>query len=182
MAETTSATTDGTHQQAGSPRRSTRLVWAIAAAALVAVGGTAYALVGSDDADQSTPSSEDVAGSPISPGGAITPGGASGSCVELYDLQTLANRDIVFDGTVQVVNGDQVTFAVNEWFRGDQIPEVSLSGAEGLGGLTSAGPTIGLEPGTRLLVAGDGGFAWSCGFTQPYDEAVAEQWRAALSG
>lgn len=27
---------------------------------------------------------------------------------------------------------------------------------------------------------GDGGFAWSCGFTQPYDADTADQWREAL--
>jgi hypothetical protein len=31
------------------------------------------------------------------------------------------------------------------------------------------------------LVAGDGSFAWSCGFTQPYDASVAADWKAALT-
>jgi hypothetical protein len=39
---------------------------------------------------------------------------------------------------------------------------------------------VSLAPGTRLLVSGDGGFAWSCGFTQPYDDATASQWRETL--
>lgn len=30
--------------------------------------------------------------------------------------------------------------------------------------------------------AGDGGFAWACGFTQPYDEAVAAQWKEVFGG
>jgi hypothetical protein len=31
-----------------------------------------------------------------------------------------------------------------------------------------------------LLVAGDDGFAWSCGFTQPYDRVVAACWAAVF--
>jgi len=50
-----------------------------------------------------------------------------------------------------------------------------------VGGMTSAGPGAALAPGTRLLVAGDGGFAWSCGFTQPYDRDVATAWAAAFA-
>ena len=37
-----------------------------------------------------------------------------------------------------------------------------------------------LRPGARLLVAGDGGFAWGCGFTQTYSPDVASGWRSAL--
>ena len=155
---------------------------AAAVAVVVALVGGAIALSDSDDgkapADGATPSTtpEDT-GAPITPGGIST-----GSCVELYDLQTLANREVAFDGTVQQVQGDQVTFTVNQWYRGDnQSTEVTLAGAEALNGLTSAGPAATLEPGTRLLVAGDGGFAWSCGFTQPYDPDVAAQWAQALA-
>jgi len=36
--------------------------------------------------------------------------------------------------------------------------------------------------GTRQLVAGDGGFAWGCGFTQPYDADLADQWNEELDG
>jgi hypothetical protein len=100
--------------------------------------------------------------------------------VELYDTTTLATRDVAFDGTVTAVNGDSITFTVNRAFRGVDGSTVTLQGATGLSGLTSAGDGMSVEPGTRLLVAGDGGFAWSCGFTQPYDAAVAAQWAATF--
>ena len=58
---------------------------------------------------------------------------------------------------------------------------MTLRGAGVLGGMTSAGPSAPLEPGTRLLVAGDGGFAWACGFTQTYDPAVAADWATAFA-
>ena len=105
----------------------------------------------------------------------------SASCVELYSLETLGHRELAFDGVVDSVDGDQVTFRINEWYRGGPGETVTLSGASTMSGLTSAGSTVELQPGRRLLVAGDGAFAWSCGFTQPYDPAVAETWRASLA-
>ena len=84
---------------------------------------------------------------------------------------------------MQQIEGDKVTFTVNQWYSGnDQPAEVKLAGADTLNGLTSAGPAATLEPGTRLLVAGDGGFAWSCGFTQSYDADIAAEWAEALAG
>lgn len=163
-----------------------RLLLAAAAAVLVvAVVGGAVALSAGDDGEPdrvaTEPTTPTTSGEAITPGEPITPGGpSSASCVELYDLQTLTNRELAFDGTVEVVEGDTVTFAVNHWYRGGDGGDVKLRGAELLGGLTSAGTAVSLEPGSRLLVAGDGGFAWSCGFTQPYDASVAADWAAAL--
>jgi hypothetical protein len=114
---------------------------------------------------------------------ATTPGGTSiGSCVETYSLQTLVRRAVAFDGTVSRVQGDEITFRVNEAFHGVDGSQATLKGASTIGGITSAGSAVSLEPGTRLLVAGDGGFAWSCGFTQPYQRSVADQWREAFAG
>lgn len=158
-----------------------RLVMAAAAAVavvLLVAGGLALAgNDGSGDDLASTTTTADPGGGPINPGGSSLT-----SCVELYDLQTLANREVAFDGTVASVDGDDVTFTVNRWYRGGDGAEVTLAGASTLGGVTSAGEPTPLGPGTRLLVAGDGGFAWSCGFTQPYDDAIAAEWAASLAG
>lgn len=151
-------------------------VWAAAAAAAVAVlVGGAWTVAASRDTPKADP--------PIAqePTGPISPGGTMASCIEVYDLQTLARRELAFDGTVQSVEGDNVTFSVNEWYRGGSAPQISLGGAGGLSGFSSAGESTSLESGTRLLVAGDGGFAWSCGFTQPFDPAVAGEWKRALA-
>lgn len=165
----------------GAPHRSWIAV-AAAAIAVLALTGGAVALQTKGDraptprtdvaADSTTTSSAD---------GPITPGGAA-SCVEVYTLETLANRDAAFDGTVEAVTGDVLTFRVHEWFRGGAGDSVTRRGATAIGGVTSAGPSLSLEPGTRLLVAGDDDFAWGCGFTQPYDAAVATGWRDALAG
>jgi hypothetical protein len=117
------------------------------------------------------------------PGAAPTPSGGApiiGSCVEQYSPANLANRDFAFDGTVVTIEGDEVTFTVNSPYRGVDGTEVTLT-AEGMTGtaITSGGgPT--LVEGARYLVAGDEAFVWGCGFTQPYDPAVAAVWEAAL--
>ena len=159
------------------PRRRLWLV-ATAAACLVVLGGIIALSATGDDAPL-----REVADPPTTSSDVVTPGESVGaSCVEIYDLTTLANREIAFDGSVETVSGDHVTFTVNDWYRGGTDGEVTLAGASSLSGLTSAGGATSLEPGTRLLVAGDGGFAWSCGFTQPHDEQVARDWRRVLGG
>lgn len=107
------------------------------------------------------------------------PGPNVGSCVETYSAETLANRDFAFAGTVTAVDGDSVTFAVTEAFLGDLADSITLQAA-GMTGrpiTSSAGPS--LTEGQRYLVAGDDQFVWSCGFTQPYNEAVAAEWAEA---
>lgn len=108
-----------------------------------------------------------------------TPGGGIGSCVETYSSDTLANRDFAFDGTVTAIDGDSVTFTVNEAFQGDLGESITLQ-APGMTGtsVTSAGGPS-LTQGNRYLVAGDDQFVWACGFTQPYDEALAAEWAEA---
>lgn len=83
------------------------------------------------------------------------------------------------DGTVTGIDGDEVAFGVSEVFAGDIGASVTLT-ASGMTGtaIMSAGDTT-LTVGHRYLVAGDGEFAWSCGFTQPYAAAVASDWAEA---
>jgi hypothetical protein len=112
------------------------------------------------------------------------PGAAGGSmlmCVEIYSLETLAARQVAFDGTLTSIDGDMLTFEVNEAFRGVDGDTVTIGGGDVVAGDPAlvGGPS--LQVGDRALVAGDGEFAWGCGFTQAYDEAVATSWREALN-
>lgn len=116
----------------------------------------------------------------------VVPGGSSGiglaSCVEQYTPQNVANRAFAFDGTVSAIAGDRVTFTVGQAFRGVANSTITLD-APGMTGTTvtsAGGPN--LTVGQRYLVAGDDRFVWACGFTQPYDAAVAAQWAAAVGG
>ena len=145
---------------------SRRPIWAIGAAAAAVAAVALVAVVINT-------------GGGTSPSPTQDPGTAIGSCVESYSAETLSNREFAFDGTVTAIDGDRVTFAVNESFAGDATDTVTLT-APGMTGdsVTSAGGPS-LAVGERYLVAGDAEFAWGCGFTQPYDETVAQQWADA---
>jgi hypothetical protein len=103
-----------------------------------------------------------------------------GACVEIYSLETLPHRTYAFDGTVTSITRDEVTFQVNEAFRGVGAAEVTLTAT----GMTGTAITLGHGPslsvGERYLVAGDDRFVWGCGFTQPYDVDVAASWADVL--
>ena len=183
-----------------SPRRPPKRSWifqpawaASAAVALVAgVVGTVAVMGGGSPSDSQTVPTAPTLTSPTIPTATLP---IAGMCVEAYSLETLPNRDFAFDGTVTLVADDQVTFAVNQWFVGDQATEVTLT-ATGLtggaitsgggitleGDVTSAGDGLSLVEGERFLVAGSGVFVWSCGFTQRYDAGVASDWAGVFGG
>lgn len=156
-----------------------RAVVAIAGVAVAVAAGGVLALTTGDD-DGRVASSTTV--TTVTTQVPINPGGTVQSCITVYDLTTLAAREYAFDGTVTAVDvdADTVTFTVNRWFHGGDSSSITLHGAGTIAGVTSADASLALEPGTHLLVAGDGGFAWSCGFTQPYDDAVAGEWATAF--
>lgn len=116
----------------------------------------------------------------ITPVGSV--GTGSASCVEPYTPTAITNRSFAFDGTVSAINGEQVTFTVAKAYRGAADGTITLD-APGMTGtaITSAGGPN-LAVGERYLVAGDDHFVWACGYTQPYDAAVAAEWAAALGG
>jgi hypothetical protein len=139
-----------------------RFALAAAAAAVVAVAVTSAVVFTGGD---STGDEQIAGGEPIA---------SMALCVESYDLNTLANREVAFDGTLASMDGDQVTFTVNRWFTGGSGDEATFN-ANGLTGITSLGGPS-LEPGQRYLVSGSGGFVWACGFTMTYDTGIAGQW------
>ncbi|HEV2005845.1 MAG TPA: hypothetical protein VGQ85_04450 [Candidatus Limnocylindrales bacterium] len=119
------------------------------------------------------------AGGPgVGPGGSF--GTGSASCVEAYTPTALTHRSFAFDGTVSAISGESVTFTIGKAFKGAAAQTVTLD-APGMTGsaITSiGGPKLAVDQ--RYLVAGDDHFAWACGYTQPYDAAIAAQWAAAL--
>lgn len=191
MSQTERDTTSTAGGVEPTPDRRRPAPWLLAAAVAVVLAGVVGVIVRSGD-DSTTADDlalvDDGAADPINPDGVETDPGAAGessvtSCVESYDLDTLGNREYAFDGTVESVDGNDMTFTVNEWFSATTVDGEAATVTldhQGLSGMLFGpeGPTF--DPGTRVLVAGDGGFVWSCGFTQLYDEAVAGQWRTAL--
>lgn len=161
-----------------TPTRPRSLVPVVAGVAVALVAGVALTvgLLSSSEPAPTPPvaTGDPDASPPVSPGlGAM--------CVEVYSLDTLPNREFAFAGTVTAIAGDDVTFDVEEAFRGDPGGEVTLGGAEFLASINPDNPSP-ITVGDRVLVAGDGGFAWGCGFTQPYDDDVAAEWRSTLAG
>lgn len=102
-----------------------------------------------------------------------------GSCVETYSTASLAARDFAFDGTVSGIDGEQVTFDVNSVYTGDLADSITLTATGMTGSSITSGGGPSLVDGERYLVAGDDEFVWGCGFTQAYDEAVADEWAEA---
>ena len=142
---------------------------------VLAVAGVAVGLATRDDGTGETPieAAADEASDDAPP--PLSPGGASARCIEQYGLDTLDHREHAFAGTIESIDGDDVAFSVERWYRGGDGGAVTLAGAGVLSGLTSVSDGA-FVPADRVLVSGDGGFAWPCGFTQSYDDAVAADW------
>lgn len=145
---------------------------AVAAAAAAATVGIVL-FVGNDSAPNIGPIADPPTNNDVPP--------IAGMCAEAYSIEGLPNREFAFDGTLASIDGDNFTFEVTEVFRGDIGSEVTLGGAT----LITDGSFVGTEGaglavGDRALVSGDGGFAWGCGFTMPWDEATAADWRTTL--
>lgn len=149
------------------PERSRRVAWAAGIGAAAVAGIAAVALLLNPGTPAAAPSGD--------------PGNGIGSCVEVYSPEAVASRDFAFDGTLTAIDGDQATFMVNEAFSDEPTSggavTLTASGMSGTSTSSAGGPT--LTVGERYLVAGDEMFVWACGFTQPYDESVAAQWREA---
>lgn len=148
----------------------------------------------------------DPTGSLEEPTGSLVASGAS--CVADYSPDELAERAFAFDGTVTQIGpattnrggeGDLeyagVTFTVAEWFAGGEASTITVDMTQAYGSATDtsisssdSAETPSFDVGTRLLVSGEprwGGaalddpIAWSCGFTQVFDEQTAQEWREA---
>jgi hypothetical protein len=91
----------------------------------------------------------------------------------------LQARDFAFGGTVTAIEGDQVTFSIDESFIGPD-DQVTLSAPELTGETAIMLGSPALEIGSRYLVAGDNNTVWTCGFTQTYSTELAADWAMQL--
>jgi hypothetical protein len=114
---------------------------------------------------------------PSDPGNGAAGGGVA-SCLA-YDPASLPTFDIVFDGTVTAVDGDQVTFDVNEGWKGAD-DSFTLTAPDVDPALTGPLPTF--EVGGRYLVTAAGSTINACGYTLDYDADTAADWAAAFAG
>lgn len=110
------------------------------------------------------------------PAGGGAAGGGAASCL-VYDPANLPNHDVVFDGTVTAIDGDQITFDVNEGWKG---AEGSITLTAPVVDVAISGPLPAFEVGGRYLVTAVGDTINACGYTLDYDEATAAEWAAAF--
>jgi hypothetical protein len=103
-------------------------------------------------------------------------GGGAASCL-VYDPANLPNFDTVFDGSVTAIDADQVTFKVNEGWKGADgsvtltAPQVDIA---------ISGPQPDFKVGGRYLVTASGSTISACGYTLDYDADTAATWAAAF--
>lgn len=105
-------------------------------------------------------------------------GGGMASCLA-YDPSILPTFEIVFDGTVTAVDGDQVTFQVETGWKGVD-DSITLTAPDT--DIALLGPMPEFEVGGRYLVTAAGSDINACGYTLDYDAATAADWAAAFAG
>jgi hypothetical protein len=142
---------------------------------LVLAGAFALAIAFGSNLGARAPGGGPIAANPT-PSENPAAGGGMASCL-VYDPANLPTFDIVFDGTVTAVDGDQVTFDVNEGWKG----------ADGSVTLTAPDTDIALlgempefQVGGRYLVTAAGSNINACGYTLDYDADSAAAWAAAF--
>jgi hypothetical protein len=105
------------------------------------------------------------------------PGGVGMASCLMYDPAILPTFDIVFDGSVTAIDGDQVTFSVNAAWKGvdSSVTLTSPSTSVAL-----VGPVPDFEVGGRYLVTAAGSNINACGYTLEFDAETAATWAAAF--
>jgi hypothetical protein len=111
------------------------------------------------------------------PGGTDVPGGGMASCLA-YDPALLPTFDVVFDGTVTAVDGDQVTFGVNQGWKAAS-GSITLTAPDA--SVALIGPIPDFQVGSRYLVTAAAGNVNGCGYTLEYEAGEAADWAAAFS-
>lgn len=156
----------------GGERRSTRAPRLRVLAAGAAAAAIAAAAFGLNDALR------DPAQGP-----SVALGNPTAICIEFTD-ETLAAFPVAFDGRVTAVEGEQVTFDVETWFRGGQGDTVTVAAPDLVEHSAALVGGIGFEEGERYLVSGDrqdGRIVPAvCGFTLTWSEEMAETFRRAF--
>ncbi len=106
-------------------------------------------------------------------------GGGTAMCIR-FDLETLAQQEYAFDGTVTAIDGESVTFAVGKWYHGSGDASMTLTEVGLGGGVVTTGTLVDFEIGGRYLVSGTGGVVTGCGYSQAYDASAAADWATAF--
>lgn len=112
------------------------------------------------------------------PGGDNGPGGGLASCMA-YDPTTLPTFEVVFDGTITAITGNQITFAVNQGWKGAS-GSITLT-APDTTSVSLLGEMPDFQAGGRYLVTAASGNVNGCGYTLDYEAGAAAAWAAAFA-
>ena len=159
-------------QNSPTPRRSRRPLALLGGTAIA--GALALAVVFGSGLGVQKPGPVAVDPTPTTdPGG----GGGMASCI-MYDPATLPTFEVVFDGTVTAIDGDQVTFEVGTGWKG---AEGSITLTDPGTSVALVGPMPDFEVGGRYLVTAAGSNINGCGYTLAHDAGTAATWAAAFA-
>jgi len=144
-----------------TPRRTARLLPAVAAALVLTLSGC-----GSDDDGDSTTeptASESPSASAADDTVALTAdASAAGKCA-MPSADVLSTFDTAFEGTVTSVEGGTVTLDVDQWYAGGDTATVTVEApSKALEDLLLA---VDFQEGETYLVSADGDRVTLCGFT-----------------
>jgi hypothetical protein len=104
--------------------------------------------------------------------------GAMASCLA-FEVAILADMPLAFEGTVSAVEGEQVTLAVDHWFKGTDASTVELSAPAGMGALIGG---IEFTAGSTYLVTATDGVVNYCGYSGPSTPEYRAAFEQAFAG
>ena len=162
--------TDIQHTSAAAPSRRPLALFG----GLAAVGALALAIAFGPGLGAQAPGP--IAANPT-PSENPAAGGGMASCLA-YDPASLPTFDIVFDGTVTAIDGEQVTFDVIDGWKGVD-GRITLTTPDT--DIALIGPMPDFAVGARYLVSAAGSNINTCGFTLDYDAGTAADWAAAFA-
>ena len=143
---------------------------------LALAGVFALAIVFGSELGAPAPAAGPIAANPSPSQNPAAGGDGLASCLA-YDPASLPTFDIVFDGTVTAVDGDQVTFDVNTGWKGADAT-ITLTAPDTDIALLGEMPEF--QVGGRYLVTAAGSNINACGYTLDYDADTAADWAAAF--
>lgn len=141
-------------------RRSYRLVSAVAAVLVVAVGVAAVFTGGREE-----------------PLVLSADGGDSMAMCLVYDPAILAEQSVAFGGTVTALSDTTATFEVDRWFTGGDADTVEVNHTPGFEALIG---TPALEVGQRYLITAVDGVVNGCGYSGPATPGYEADFEAAF--
>jgi hypothetical protein len=145
---------------------------------LALAGAFALAIAFGSNFGAGAPGGAPIAANPSPSENPAAGGGGLASCLA-YDPANLPTFDIVFDGTVTAVDGDKVTFDVNEDWKGTG-GSITLTAPDT--DIALLGDMPDFEAGGRYLVTAAGSNINACGYTLDYSADEAAKWAAAFAG